>query len=80
VGAPKLIHANIGVRYSLAGIPEADLPHYTAWWDMHAFGAWLANTAARHGRRGKYADDEIVKVRPRTQAFAPANGGVNALI
>eukprot|EP00966_Prymnesium_polylepis_P229263 5305314-Prymnesium_polylepis.1 len=28
---------------------------------MHAFGAWLANLAARNGRAGKYSDDEIVK-------------------
>ena len=27
---------------------------------MHAFGAWLANTAAQRGWTGSYARDEIV--------------------
>lgn len=49
VGAPDLIKANIGVEYSLEGVPEAERPLYTAWWDAHAFGAWLANTASRKG-------------------------------
>ena len=38
MGAPDLIEASIGVRYSLKGVPEDEKPHFTAWWDMHAFG------------------------------------------
>ena len=61
VGAPDLIQANIGVSYSLEGVREDEKDHFTAWWDTHAFGAWMANLAARNGRKGKYANDEVVK-------------------
>ena len=60
IGAPDLIEAAIGKPYSLAGVPEDERHHYTAWWDMHAFGAWLANTAARKGWTGKYVHDDII--------------------
>eukprot|EP00966_Prymnesium_polylepis_P020360 468963-Prymnesium_polylepis.1 len=34
VGAPDLIEANIGIKYSLEGVPEDEQHHWTAWWDM----------------------------------------------
>ena len=60
VGAPDLIKQNIGVEYSLKGVPEDEKPHFTAWWDMHAFGAWLANTAAKNHHKGVWARKQIV--------------------
>ena len=54
VGAPDLIKASIGIEYSLAGVPKEEQEEYTAWWDMHAFGAWLANMAGKHGKAGNY--------------------------
>ena len=75
VGAPDLILANVGVEYSLEGVPEEDRHHFTAWWDTHAFGAWLANTAARRGGvdlgRGELARDRIVS---NINVFKASNG------
>ena len=87
-----MIQANVGVEYSMEGVPEDEKHHFTAWWghacipcawwghacipclrrlaaltvltvlsklavltmlailtrwDMHAFGAWLANLQVR---------------------------------
>ena len=60
VGAPDLILQNIGVNYSLAGVPEDEKHHWTAWWDMHAFGAWLANMAGKRGHTGIWTRKNIV--------------------
>ena len=60
VGAPDLIKANIGVEYSMTGIPEHDKHAYTAWWDMHAFGAWLANMAGAHKKKGMWDEKKII--------------------
>lgn len=61
VAAPDLIEASIGVNYSLAGVPEDERHHFTAWWDMHAFGAWLANMAARRHHQGRWERSKIVE-------------------
>ena len=61
IAAPDLIKANLGIEYSMEGVPEDEREQYTAWWDMHAFGAWLANMAARNGRQGLWAEDQIIK-------------------
>ncbi|KAL1528477.1 hypothetical protein AB1Y20_009820 [Prymnesium parvum] len=71
VGAPDLIEANIGVKYSLANVTEEEKHHFTAWWDMHAFGAWLANEAARNNHEGEYAVDKIVH---NINIFKASNG------
>jgi len=71
VGAPDLIEANIGVKYSLANVTEEEKHHFTAWWDMHAFGAWLANLAARRGHKGKLARNNIVA---NINLFKASNG------
>ena len=68
---PFIYHYTFGVEYSLDGVPEEDKHHWTAWWDMHAFGAWLANSAARAGNKGKYDRDQIVK---NINLFKASNG------
>jgi len=60
IAAPDLIKANLGIEYSLEGVPEDERHHFTAWWDMHAFGAWLANMAGKNNHQGPYALDTIV--------------------
>jgi hypothetical protein len=35
IAAPDLIEANVGVKYSLEGVAEDEVHHFTAWWDMH---------------------------------------------
>jgi hypothetical protein len=71
VGAPDLIMANVGVNYSLVGVPEDEQHHFTAWWDMHAFGAWLANLAASRGHEEELATDKIVE---NINLFKASNG------
>ena len=61
VGAPDKIENNIGVKYSLAGVPDEQKKHFTAWWDMHPFGAWLANEAAKNEWKGAWKLDELVE-------------------
>ena len=60
VGAPDLIEKSIGVNYSLKGVPADEKHLFTAWWDAHAFGAWLANTAARNRHQGIWERDKLV--------------------
>ena len=60
VGAPDLIEANLGIRYSLDGVLEDEREQFTAWWDMHAFGAWLANLAGRNGNDGDFSREALV--------------------
>ena len=71
IGAPDLINASIGLEYSLDGVPEDEHHQFTAWWDMHAFGAWLANMAARNGKRGIWDPDQIVS---NINLFKASNG------
>ena len=71
VGAPDLIKANVGVEYSLKGVPEEEREHYTAWWDTHAFGAWLANGAAKNGHTGMWDRDALVE---KINLFKASNG------
>mmetsp|Transcript_56357 Transcript_56357/g.111874 ORF Transcript_56357/g.111874 Transcript_56357/m.111874 type:complete len:618 (-) Transcript_56357:1473-3326(-) len=71
IGAPDLIKKHLGVEYSLEGIPPEERHQFTAWWDMHAFGAWLANTAARNGHEGMWNQEEIVK---NINLFKASNG------
>ena len=71
VGAPDLIEASIGVNYSMVGVPEAEVPQMTAWWDAHAFGAWLANTAAARGHAGVWSREKIVE---KIGLFKASNG------
>ena len=71
VGSPDLIEASIGVAYSLEGVPDDERHHFTAWWDMHAFGAWLANTAARNGHHGVWSRDHLVE---KINLFKASNG------
>jgi len=61
LGAPDLIKKHLNVEYSLEGVPEDEKEHFTAWWDMHAFGAWLADTAAANGHTSMWARDKIVE-------------------
>ena len=42
------------------GVPEGERHLYTANWDVHPFGAWLANDAAKHGHAAPRTVDELV--------------------
>ena len=66
-----MIKASVGVEYSLKGVPEDEKHHFTAWWDMHAFGAWLANSAAENNHQGDWARNELVK---NINLFKASNG------
>ena len=61
VGAPDKIKANLGIEYNMVGIPAHEKHLYTAWWDMHPFGAWLANEAAKRGHQNGWSNDDIVR-------------------
>ena len=61
VGAPQNILEAVGVEYSLVGVPDDEKHLYTANWDMHPFGAWLANHAAKRGYEFPDSVDEIVR-------------------
>lgn len=60
VGAPDKIEAAIGTKYSFEGISDDEKPNFDAWWDFHAFGAWMANRAAKAGHRPPWGEDVIV--------------------
>ena len=60
VGAPGLIQKNVGVEYSLKGVPEDQTHLFTAWWDMHAFGAWLANMAGQRRHEDMWNRETLV--------------------
>ena len=60
VGAPGNIKAAIGIEYSLQGVPKNRQHMFTAWWDMHPFGAWLANEAAKHMHQSPWSIEELV--------------------
>jgi hypothetical protein len=61
VGAPAKVGRAAGMEYSLAGVPEARRHLFTNNWDLHAFGAWIANDAAHHKHAWPRTVGEIVR-------------------
>ena len=53
--------AAVGIEYSYEGVVEEDRHLYTGNWDMHPFGAWIANEAAKHNHKPPYNVDEVVR-------------------
>ena len=52
-------------------VPEEERHHFTAWWDMHAFGAWLANMEAHNVGKEKYDHAKIIE---NINLFKASNG------